>query len=69
MLAPTFLCIGAQKCGTTWLAHAVQPKARGWPRWTIKVSDPERQLLAAEYKTEVARLEQLLGRSLPGSMG
>lgn len=24
MPAPTFLCIGAQKCGTTWLARAVQ---------------------------------------------
>ena len=24
MPAPTFLCIGAQKCGTTWLAHAVK---------------------------------------------
>jgi hypothetical protein len=23
MPAPTFLCIGAQKCGTTWLATAV----------------------------------------------
>ncbi|RYJ02932.1 MAG: sulfotransferase, partial [Actinomycetales bacterium] len=23
MPAPTFLCIGAQKCGTTWLASAV----------------------------------------------
>jgi len=24
MPAPTFLCIGAQKCGTTWLARAVK---------------------------------------------
>jgi hypothetical protein len=24
MPAPTFLCIGAQKCGTTWLARAVR---------------------------------------------
>lgn len=44
-------------------------RARGWSRWTIKVSDSERQLLAAEYETEVARLEQQLGRSLPWSMG
>lgn len=44
-------------------------RERGWSRWTIKVSDSERQLLAAEYETEVARLEQQLGRSLPWSMG
>jgi len=49
------------------LMKRLPERARAWSHWDIKVSDADRQALAAEYVPEVARLEQLLERTMPWS--
>ena len=40
-------------------------RAQEWPLWSIKVSSADRRALADEYRPEVERLEQMLGRTMP----
>lgn len=71
MPPPTFLRIGAQKCGTTWLAAGVLRRMPGWvktpSRWHIPVSNVDRAALADAYAPGIARPETMLGRRLPWS--
>lgn len=48
-----------------WLMSRVPERLRESPRWEIRISDADRQALAADYAPEVARLEEILGRSMP----
>lgn len=48
-----------------WLMSRVPERLRDSDRWAIIISDADRQALAADYAPEVARLEELLGRSMP----
>lgn len=57
------------------LRHASQEERRAMerlpaserdsPRWTITIPDADRRALAEDYRPEVARLEELLGRRMP----
>ena len=47
----------------------VPQRARSWSRWTIDVSDADRRALAAVYRPEVARLEEMVGRAMPWDLG
>ena len=38
---------------------------RNSPRWTISVPEADRHALAEDYRPEVERLEELLGRRMP----
>lgn len=47
------------------LMQRLPERMRESPRWRIEVSDDDRRALAELYRPEVARLEALLGRSVP----
>ena len=51
------------------LMSLVPDRWRDSPRWQITVSPSDRQALAADFAPEVARLEELLGRSMPWERG
>ena len=42
---------------------------RASDRWQIAITDADRAALAADYAPEVARLEEILGRSMPWARG
>ncbi|WP_170219272.1 sulfotransferase family protein [Nocardioides litoris] len=48
---------------------AVPERLRGSPRWRIEVAEDDRRQLAEHYRPEVARLETLLGRTMPWDLG
>ena len=50
-------------------AMALLPeRVRDSSRWDIEVSPPDRASLADDFRPEVARLEEMLGRSLPWTL-
>jgi len=44
-------------------------RTHDWPLWRIEVSASDRQALAEEFRPEVQRLEQMLGRTMPWRLG
>ena len=51
--------------GRQRLMSLVPERFRESARWEITIPDADRQALATEYAAEVARLEEILGRSMP----
>ena len=47
---------------------ALPERARDWPRWEISASVEDRAALAEDFRPEVQRLEQMLGRRLPWAL-
>ncbi|WP_170286068.1 sulfotransferase family protein [Nocardioides rubriscoriae] len=54
---------------TQRVMRALPAPVRRWSRWDIEIAEADRATLAAHYRPEIARLEELLGRSMPWDLG
>jgi hypothetical protein len=50
------------------LLDRLPERTHEWPLWTITVSDSDREALAEDFRPEVRRLEEMLGRPMPWSV-